>query len=170
MKTLGVLAMTAALIATGASAQGASERGSPRNDSAIPARSDVTHPTKAKKHVARVRGTSSFASTPAARPRGGASAFDGDWSVLIQTRVGDCAPSFRYGLRIENGDVVNAGGEQVDVDGHVTRSGAVRVTVAAGDQSAYGAGRLSQTTGGGTWRGRGSSGSCAGTWMAERRQ
>jgi hypothetical protein len=169
MKTLGVLAMTAALIATGASAQGASERGSPRNDSAIPARSDVTHPTKAKKHVARVRGTSSFASTPAARPRGGASAFDGDWSVLIQTRAGACEPSFRYGVRIQNGEVLNGGGAAVALGGRVTPNGAVRVSVAAGDQAAHGSGRLSRTTGGGTWQGQGSRGTCAGTWVADRR-
>src|SRR5258708_26702131 len=33
--------------------------------------------------------------------------------------VGDCAPSFRYGLRIENSEVINAGGAPVDVEGHV---------------------------------------------------
>jgi hypothetical protein len=169
MKTLGVLAMTAALIATGASAQGVSERGSLRHDSAIPDRSDVKHPTTAKKHVARVRGTSSFASTPAARPRGGSSAFDGDWSVLIQTRAGACEPSFRYGVRIQNGEVLNAGGEAVTLGGRVAPNGAVRVSVAAGDQAAHGAGRLSRTTGGGTWQGQGSRGTCAGTWVAERR-
>jgi hypothetical protein len=180
MKTLGVLAMTAALIATGASAQGVSERGSPRHDSAISAGSDVRHPTsakesdvtrptKAKKHVARVRGTSSFASTPAARTRGGASAFDGDWSVLIQTRAGACEPSFRYGVRIQNGEVLNGGGAAVALGGRVAPNGAVRVSVAAGDQAAHGSGRLSRTTGGGTWQGQGSRGTCAGTWVADRR-
>jgi hypothetical protein len=172
MSSLGVLAITAALIATGASAQGIHERSDvSRQDGAttIDRASDTVHSTKIKERGARNRGAGAYARAPAERARG-SSAFDGDWSVLIQTRVGDCAPSFRYGLRIENGDVVNAGGEQVDIDGHVARSGAVRVSVAAGGQAAYGAGRLSQTTGGGTWRGSGSSGSCAGTWVAERRQ
>jgi hypothetical protein len=151
MNTLGVLAMTAALIATGASAQGVYDRGGvPPWDSAV-----------------RPHGSGALASAPAAR-RGGA--FDGDWSVLIQTRVGGCEPSFRYGLRIENGDVLNAGGAPVSLEGHVARSGAVRVSVAAGDQAAYGAGRLSQRSGGGTWRGHGSRGTCTGTWVAERRQ
>jgi hypothetical protein len=170
MSSLGVLAITATLIATGASAQGIYDHSATIDRASDAAHSTkIAHPTKIKERTARPRGESSYASAPAARSRG-SSAFDGDWSVLIQTRVGDCAPSFRYGLRIENGEVVNAGGEQVDVEGHVARNGAVRVSVAAGDQAANGAGRLSQTAGGGTWRGRGSSGTCSGTWVAERRE
>src|SRR6202035_6121768 len=102
----GMLAMTAALIATGASAQGASERGNLRQDSAVADRSDVRHPTKANEHIARQRGTSAFASVPAARTRGASSAFDGGWSVLIETRVGECVPTFRYGVQIQNGEVL----------------------------------------------------------------
>jgi hypothetical protein len=169
MNSLSVLAMTAALIATGASAQGIYDRGGvPPWDSATTDRSDTAHSAKVKDRIARPRGTSSYASAPAARS--GSSAFDGDWSVLIQTRVGDCEPSFRYGVQIQNGEVLNAGGEQVALEGHVARNGAVRVSVAAGDEAAYGAGRLSQTSGGGTWRGHGSRGMCTGTWVAERRE
>jgi hypothetical protein len=163
MKLLSVLAMTAALVATGASAQGVYDRGGvPQQDSANSDRSDVRHSTKAKERIARPRGSSSYASA--------SSAFDGDWSVLIQTRVGECTPTYRYGVRIQNGEVLNGGGEPVEVEGHVARNGAVRVTVAAGGQEAHGAGRLSRTTGGGTWRGQGSAGTCAGTWVAERRE
>jgi hypothetical protein len=170
MNSLGMLAITATLIATGASAQGIPDGLSQQDSATIDRASDVTHSTKSKARIARTRGASAYGSVLAERARRGSDAFDGDWSVLIQTRVGDCAPSFRYGLRIENGEVVNAGGEQVDVEGHVARNGAVRVSVAAGDQAAYGAGRLSQTSGGGSWRGRGSNGACAGTWVAERRE
>jgi hypothetical protein len=163
MKILGVLAMTAALVATGASAQGVSDRGNARQrDSAISDRSDVRHPAKAKEHNARRRGNSSFASAPT-------SAFDGDWSVLIQTQVGNCDRAYRYGVQIQNGEVLNGGGESVALEGHVARNGAVQVSVAAGGQEAHGAGRLSRTSGGGTWRGQGSLGTCAGTWVAERR-
>jgi hypothetical protein len=174
--SLGVLAITATLIATGASAQGIYDRGSlSRQDSAmidhvtIDHVTDAAHSTKAKERSARTRGASSYARAPVESARRGSDAFDGDWSVLIETRVGGCVPSFRYGVRIENGEVLNAGGAPVDVEGRVARSGAVQVSVAAGDQAAYGAGRLSQTSGGGTWRGRGSLGTCSGTWMAERR-
>ena len=174
MKTLGVLAMTAALIATGASAQGVSDRdGVRQHDSAIADRSDVRHSTKER--IAGPRGSSAYASAPAARSpsartRAAASAFDGDWSVLIQTQVGACAPAYRYGVQIQNGEVFNAGGEQVALEGHVARNGAVQVSVAAGGQEARGAGRLSRTSGGGTWQGQGSAGTCAGTWVAERRE
>jgi hypothetical protein len=89
--------------------------------------------------------------------------------VLIQTRAGGCAPSYRYGVRIQNGEVLNGGSEPVDLQGRVARNGAVRVSVAAGGQEAHGAGRLSRTSGGGTWQGQGSAGTCAGTWVAERR-
>jgi hypothetical protein len=170
MKTLSVLAITAALFASGASAQGVYDRGGvPPRDSAAADRSDGAHTTKSKERIARPRGTSSYASVPETRARGESSAFDGDWSVLIQTRVGDCEPSFRYGVQIQNGEIFNAGGEQVALEGHVAKNGTVRVNVAAGDQAAFGAGRLTQTSGGGTWRGNGSRGTCAGTWAAERR-
>jgi hypothetical protein len=162
MKLLSVLAMTAALVATGASAQGVYDRGGVRQQDSASDRSDVRHSTKAKERIARPRGGSSYASA--------SSAFDGDWSVLIQTRVGQCTPTYRYGVHIQNGEVLNGGGEPVELEGHVARNGAVQVTVAAGGQEAHGAGRLSRTTGGGTWRGQGSAGTCAGTWVAERRE
>jgi hypothetical protein len=170
MRSLGVFAITATLIATGASAQGIYDRGglSQQDYATIDRASDAAHSARTKARSARSRGASSYASAPAERARRG-DAFDGDWSVLIQTRLGECTPSFRYGLRIANGEVINAGGAQVDIEGRVAPSGAVRVSVAAGDQAAYGAGRLSQSSGGGTWRGRGSLGTCSGTWLAERR-
>ena len=168
MKTLSVLVMTAALVAAGATAQGISDQTRAQTlDSATPDRSDVKRSTKAKE---RTRGSSSFASAPAERNRARSSAFDGDWSVLIQTRVGDCTPTYRYGVQIQNGEVFNGGGEQVALEGHVASNGAVQVSVAAGGQEAHGAGRLTQTSGGGTWRGQGSAGACAGTWVAERRE
>jgi hypothetical protein len=170
MKSLSVLAMTAALVTTGASAQGVSDRGSVRQqDSTISDRSDVRHATKTKERIARPHGTRSFASVPAARTRGGSGAFDGNWSVLIQTQVGACDRAYRTGVQIQNGEVLNAGSEPIALRGHVAPSGAVRVSVAAGDQEAHGAGRLSRTSGGGSWRGQGSRGTCAGTWVAERR-
>jgi hypothetical protein len=151
MNTISVLAgkaalataalMTAALVATGASAQ-------------------VRHSGAAAEHGAR--GSSAFASASARR-------FDGNWSVLIQTQVGDCDRAYRYGVQIQNGEIFNGGGESVALEGRVSPNGAVRVSVSAGNQAAQGAGRLSQTSGSGSWRGEGSLGTCAGTWVAERR-
>jgi len=95
--------------------------------------------------------------------------FDGNWSVLIVTKSGPCDQAYRYGLSIRGGRVFYEGSAAVNVAGQVSPTGAVNVRVWAGAQSANGAGRLSQDYGGGNWRGSGSSGSCSGTWTAERR-
>jgi hypothetical protein len=94
--------------------------------------------------------------------------YDGDWSVVITTRGGACQPSVRYGVQITNGTVVNLAGGEAQVQGRVSPSGAVRVTVQAGGQWASGSGRLSPTRGGGVWSGQGNAGFCQGTWVAER--
>jgi len=95
--------------------------------------------------------------------------YDGNWSVLIITQSGPCGPSYRYGVEINNGSVFYAGGGPVNLQGRVARNGAVHVTLSAGDQRASGSGRLSRYQGGGYWRGAGSTGACAGRWVAERR-
>ena len=95
--------------------------------------------------------------------------YDGAWSVVIMTRAGACEPSFRYGVDISNGAVINSGGAVATVEGRVTPRGAVKVTVRSGNEWAVGSGRLGRYSGGGKWRGQGSSGNCAGTWSAARR-
>jgi hypothetical protein len=95
--------------------------------------------------------------------------FDGNWSVLIVTKSGPCDQAYRYGLSIRDGRVSYEGSAAVNVDGQVSPTGAVNVRVWAGSQSANGAGRLSRDYGGGQWRGVSSSGTCSGTWSAERR-
>jgi hypothetical protein len=162
MKTLSVLAMTAILVASGAAAQNVSG-----SEAASAARSGVAHPTQAKKQAVKPRGSSAFATAPRSRA---VNAFDGDWSVLIQTRDGNCDPAYRYGVQIQNGEILNGGSAPVTVEGRVAPSGAVQVSVSAGSQEAHGAGRLSRTSGMGTWRGQGTLGTCAGTWVAERRE
>jgi hypothetical protein len=102
---------------------------------------------------------------PDARAR---TVFDGDWSVVISTGNGACAPSYRFGVQIFEGAIIyqNSG---VSLQGRVTPKGMVRVTVQSGGQSANGQGHLSMMQGGGVWRGQGSSGTCSGSWVAERR-
>lgn len=98
-----------------------------------------------------------------------ATTFDGNWSVLIVTDRGQCDKAYRYGLAIRDGRVLYEGDASVNVDGQVNRNGAVRVRVSAGSQTADGSGRLASDQGTGVWRGTGSSGTCSGTWSAERR-
>ena len=95
--------------------------------------------------------------------------FDGDWSVVIETRGGACAPALRYPIAINDGIVTNAGDTPAAVSGRVTSAGTVTVTVEAGGSWASGSGHLGTTSGAGVWRGRGTSGFCVGTWQAERR-
>jgi hypothetical protein len=91
--------------------------------------------------------------------------FDGAWSVAIITRDGACEPQYRFGVQIINGNVVYEG----ETTGRVLPNGSVQVAIAQGDQRANGQGRLSRDYGSGVWRGAGSAGNCAGTWVAERR-
>jgi hypothetical protein len=102
-------------------------------------------------------------------PAGAATAFDGTWSVLVVTERGDCDRAYRYPVRVQNGAVSYAGDASFAVSGRVARNGSVQVQIGRGDSSARGSGRLSRDAGRGTWTGRSSSGSCSGTWSAERR-
>lgn len=96
-----------------------------------------------------------------------AASFDGQWSVLVVTRSGPCE-AYRYGVTIVNGVVYYAGGGPVSLTGRVSPSGSVTVRVSSGPQYAIGTGRLARSKGGGSWRGQGPNGSCAGVWSATR--
>jgi hypothetical protein len=107
------------------------------------------------------------AAVPAFGPAEALPSYDGLWSVVIITRAGICDPSYRYPIRISNGNVINAGKSAVHISGRVGRNGAVVVNVSTGDKSAVGTGRLAATRGGGSWSG--GNGVCSGVWQAERR-
>ena len=92
-------------------------------------------------------------------------AFDGDWSVAINTQSGACEPSYRFAVEIIDGHVVYEGHPA----GRVSPNGGVSVNISQGGQQAAGQGRLSRNYGTGVWRGYGSAGTCAGTWQAQRR-
>lgn len=91
--------------------------------------------------------------------------FDGEWSVVIVTSKGDCERSYRAPITISNGNFINVGVNMVDVSGNVRPDGKLTVRVSRGQSSAVGLGRLTATSGGGSWKG----GACAGTWTAVRR-
>jgi len=98
----------------------------------------------------------------------GRTGYDGDWSVLIDTKRGACGSAYRYGVRIHGGRVIYDG-SMVTMHGQVTSKGAVRVMLQSGNQWANGSGRLINNRGGGVWKGQGTNGTCSGTWTAERR-
>jgi hypothetical protein len=91
-------------------------------------------------------------------------AFNGNWSVAINTQSGACEPHYRFAVQIINGNVVHEGRPA----GRVSPNGAVQVNVSSGGQQASGQGRLSRNYGTGVWRGFGSAGNCTGTWQAGR--
>ena len=95
--------------------------------------------------------------------------FDGSWSVLIITDTGECDRAYRYGIRIERGQIVYGGEAGVAFTGRVESNGQVAATVRRGEQIATGSGRLSGSSGAGTWKGQSSTGACGGRWEAERR-
>jgi len=91
-------------------------------------------------------------------------AFNGSWSVAINTQSGGCEPHYRFAVQIINGNVFYEGRPA----GRVSPNGAVQVNVSSGGQQAAGQGRLSRNHGTGVWRGFGSAGNCTGTWQAGR--
>jgi len=99
-----------------------------------------------------------FASTVHATP------FDGSWSVRVSTTNGPCGQSYTYSVTITNGVIFSDAG----LSGRVTEHGNLSVTVADGSQSARGSGKLVRNSGGGTWHGISPSGTCSGSWSAER--
>src|SRR5262245_50842215 len=95
-------------------------------------------------------------------------AYDGVWSVVVATDAGTCSGVYRYPVAIVDGNVRHAvsGDQAFNIRGRVAAGGRVNVEVSRGDLRAYGVGRLSRWTGGGTWR---SPNGCAGHWQAGRR-
>lgn len=94
------------------------------------------------------------------------SAFDGSWSVVMQTTRGNCPAAVRAGVRIFSGRL-SADDPSYGLDGRVAASGAVWVRVSAAGQTGGAFGRLTRAAGRGRWRT--SSGECAGQWTAARR-
>ena len=100
-----------------------------------------------------------------------AASFDGDWSVVVQTR--DHCGTSRWPLTIVGGQIylpvpVFVGGYPAGLGGRVSPTGRVTINVVAGPRVASGTGQLGKSRGGGRWAGRGPSGTCAGVWTATR--
>jgi hypothetical protein len=107
------------------------------------------------------------AALPALSPAEAVPGYDGMWSVVIITKEGICDPSYRYPIRITNGNLGNAGTASVSISGKVGKNGAITVNVSTGDKTATGTGRLAGSHGTGSWSG--GNGACSGVWQAERR-
>jgi hypothetical protein len=96
--------------------------------------------------------------TPAA-----AATFDGAWNVQIASTNVACPSGTSVAIGINNGQVAS-NNAMVTASGRVADAGTISVTLASGMKRAVGYGRLSATSGSGTWRGA----LCSGTWTAQR--
>jgi hypothetical protein len=97
-------------------------------------------------------------------PAAAAAPFDGSWTVNIASQSGACK-SGSLPIEVRDGKIVS-GNPTVNVQGQVADHGGLRVIVGDGVRKANGSGKLSGTSGSGTWSGGG--GICSGTWVAER--
>jgi len=122
---------------------------------------DLVRPLLSTAFAGLLLATASIPSDAARR-----TSYDGVWSVAIYTTRGDCDRAVRAAVRITGGRV-SADDQSYQAYGAVAPGGAIRVTVASGNRSASGSGRLSQNAGGGRWRT--ATGECSGQWTAERR-
>lgn len=92
--------------------------------------------------------------------------YDGAWTVLIITQAGSCDQGYSFPVQISGGRVTSSG--TANITGTVGHGGGVTVKVTQGGSYATGTGRLSATSGAGSWSGYGSSGACSGRWQATR--
>ena len=92
-----------------------------------------------------------------------AATFDGDWNVQITSSNAACPSSASVSIGINNGQVAS-NSMAVTASGRVADAGSINVTLASGVKRAVGTGRLSGTSGSGTWR----AALCSGTWTAQR--
>ena len=91
------------------------------------------------------------------------STFDGTWNVRISSSTETCGNGATVSIGINNGQIASSSAA-VSASGRVADAGSINVTLSNGIKRAVGFGRLSGTSGSGTWRGP----LCTGTWTAER--
>jgi hypothetical protein len=98
-----------------------------------------------------------------ATPAGANATFDGQWSVQIASSNSSCTNGASVSIGISNGQVAS-NTASVSASGRVADAGIISVTLSSGIKRAVGFGRLSGSSGSGTWR----AAMCSGTWTAQR--
>jgi len=98
-----------------------------------------------------------------ATPAAASATFDGQWSVQIASSNSSCSNGASVSIGISNGQVAS-NTASVSASGRVADAGIISVTLSSGIKRAVGFGRLSGSSGSGTWR----AAMCSGTWTAQR--
>ena len=104
-----------------------------------------------------------LASALLATPAAATTSFDGQWSVQIASSNSSCTNGASVSIGISNGQVAS-NTTSVSASGRVADAGVISVTLSSGIKRAVGFGRLSGSSGSGTWR----AALCSGTWTAQR--
>jgi hypothetical protein len=99
---------------------------------------------------------------PVVQARAATTSFDGAWNVRIASTSEACGNGATVSIGISNGQVASSG--MMSASGRVADAGSINVTLSSGIKRAVGYGRLSGTSGSGTWKGP----MCSGTWTAEK--
>src|SRR6478609_10518246 len=89
--------------------------------------------------------------------------YDGSWSLSVVTNRGSCAPA-QFEIEINNGVIVYQG--PASINGRISSGGEVQVSVSSQGNRASGSGKLSRSSGRGTWSGRSTTSgeACGGHW------
>lgn len=105
--------------------------------------------------------------TGAAEAAPGADRFDGSWSVIAKGNGTSCTGPYNYPIVIRNGQVDDAGDNDVDATGRATPDGGISGTIRQGLSTITVSGRLKGKTGSGQWSLSGIT-TCNGRWTARR--
>ena len=106
-----------------------------------------------------------FSATPIAAATG-RSAYDGSWSLNFVTQRGACYPAYNFDVNISNVNVSHP--NLVRFRGKVTAGGMVHASVTVHDKHAAGSGRLTNSSGRGSWSGWAGNARCSGYWTAQK--
>lgn len=92
--------------------------------------------------------------------------YDGSWNLVFVTQSGVCDRNYDFTINITRGMITHP--NLVRFRGSVSNAGATRASVRVGDKSAFGSGRLSESTGQGNWSGYSGNARCSGRWTAQK--
>lgn len=107
-----------------------------------------------------------IASGPAAAAPRSAPSFDGQWAVDVIVLRGTCEEGYSFPVRVARGNIVYAGQVDINATGRVGRDGRVTARFTRRGETLTASGRLSGSSGAGTWTAP--SRSCTGRWQARK--
>ena len=94
--------------------------------------------------------------------------YDGAWSIVASTAEGPSSAITTYQVQIKDSDA-SVLGEDINIDGGVSKVGAVQATIVQGSNTVLIRGQLTtKGSGVGTWRTSGGIVECNGSWSAQR--